>query len=73
MFGHGLAELVDYLDCVVVQKEAGDYVLQAGGGVGGDSDDAEGGSGGFSRNEVNGHQTAKETDQNTDGDSEQNH
>ena len=73
VFGDGLAYLVHHLDRVVVKKEAGDYVLQAGGGVGGHSYDAEGGSGGFSRNEVNGHQTAKETDQNTDGDSEQNH
>ncbi len=33
MFGHGLAEFVHHLDRIVVQKEAGDYVLQAGGGV----------------------------------------
>lgn len=73
MFGDGLAYLVHYLDRVVVQKEAGDYVLQAGGGVGSHSYDAEGGSGGFSRNEVNGHKTAKEADQHTDGDTEQDH
>lgn len=55
------------------QKKAGDDVLQSGGCVGRYSNNAESRSGSLSRHKVDGHQAADETDQHTDGDSEQNH
>lgn len=68
-----IGEVVDASDDVVVEKQACHDVLQAGGGVGCDSNDAEGGAACLAGDEVNRHQAAEEADKHADGDAEEDH
>ena len=68
-----IGEVMDPVHDVVVQQHAGDQVLQAGRGLGGHADDAEGGAGGLTGNQIHGHETAEEADQHADCNSKEHH